>query len=265
MKHKMGENSHRFIKCRREDHIFWITLHRPEVLNALHPPSHEELDSAFDAFQEDPDLWIAILTGAGEKSFCVGNDLKFQATHGPEKVVMPKSGFGGITRRFDCNKPIIAAVNGIALGGGFEMALACDIIIAANNAVFGLPEPRVGMMARTGIHRLVRSIPSHVAMSMILTGRRITADEAARIGLVCEVIPRKHLETTALKWADEVLQCAPLAVRASKQAVRLGLQRDLETSLTSAYPLEEHMKHSHDFIEGPKAYVEKRKPEWKGR
>lgn len=260
----MGENKYKFIRCKRQGHVYWIILNRPEVLNALHPPAHEELDAAFNVFQDDPELWIAILTGIGEKSFCVGNDLKFQAAHAPQQVVLPKSGFGGITRRYDCDKPIIAAVNGIALGGGFEMALACDIIISSDNAVFGLPEPRVGMMARTGVHRLVRAVPSYVAMSMILTGRRITADEAKRIGVVCEVIPGKHLEKTATKWADEVLQCAPLAVRASKQAVRLGLHKALEASLEAIYPLEEKMRHSQDFIEGPRAYVEKRNPEWKG-
>lgn len=144
------------------------------------------------------------------------------------------------------------------------MALACDIIISADNAVFGLPEPKVGMMARTGIHRLARCISYNMAMSLILTGRRITAHEAHRLGVVCEVVSSEHLEKTAEKWVDEIMSCAPLAVRASKQAVRLGLHRSLDEALVSTYPLETEMKQSQDLLEGPKAFVEKRKPVWKG-
>lgn len=256
---------YQFIKYEKKGHMLWVTINRPEVLNALHPPASEELDKAFDDFQRDPGLWVAILKGAGEQAFCAGNDLKFQAKEGAKRVTLPKSGFGGITRRFDCYKPIVAAVNGFVLGGGFEIALACDIIVAGENAIFGLPEPRVGMMAATGVHRLTRHILYHLAMSLILTGRRISAQEAFRIGIVSEVVPLGKLVEAAEKWANEILECAPLAVRACKQAVNLGLTKSLEEALSTTYLLEGEMKESQDYVEGPKAFAEKRRPAWKGR
>ncbi len=253
-----------YVKFEKKGKLVWITINRPEVLNALHPPANEELDHAFDVFQNDPDLWVAIITGAGEKAFCVGNDLKFQAKEGGGKVVMPKGGFGGITRRFDCFKPVIAAVNGIALGGGFEIVLASDIVISAQHGFFGLPEPRVGMIPRTGLHRLIRQIPYHLAKSIILTGRKISAVEAQTVGIVSEVVPLGKLKSAAEEWAEEILQCSPLAIRACKQAIQMGLKQNLEAALGLTYPLEEIMKESEDYQEGPRAFVEKRKPQWKG-
>ena len=144
----------------KDESIAYVTLNRPEVMNALHPPAHEELWEVWYDFRDDPDVWVAILTGAGERAFSAGNDLKYQAAHAgePTPVLLP-GGFGGITNRFDCNKPIIAAVNGYALGGGFEIALACDIIIAAEQARFGLPEPTVGLAPGAGgVHRLPRQV-----------------------------------------------------------------------------------------------------------
>src|SRR5262249_47666981 len=170
---------------------------------------------AWDDFAADPDAWVAILTGSGEKAFSAGNDLKWTATHGMPRI--PRSGFGGITARFDLWKPVIAAVNGFALGGGLEMALACDIIVAAEHATRGLPEPRVGLMAAAGgVHRLPRSIPHKIAMGLMLTARRITAAEAARLGLVNEVVPGKDLMAAAERWAFEIRECSPLAVQATK-------------------------------------------------
>jgi enoyl-CoA hydratase/carnithine racemase len=256
---------YRFIKTKKKGHLLRVTINRPEVMNALHSPAHEELDRAFDDFQYDPELWVAILTGAGEKAFSVGDDLKYRSEEGNDKVAMPKSGFGGITRRFDFFKPIIAAVNGFALGGGFEIALACDIVIAAENAIFGLPEPRVGMIAATGVHRLPRHVPYHLAMSLILTGKKFPAKEALRMGIVSDVVPRVKLADAAEKWADEILECAPLAVRACKEAVNVGLRRDLYEALNNTYALDEAMKRSEDYVEGPRAFAEKRKPNWKGR
>src|SRR5271167_1277413 len=153
-----------------------VTLNRPEVLNALHADANDELAAVWDEFAARPDLWVGIITGAGERAFSAGNDLKVQAAgrRGPR----PKTGFAGITHRFDLDKPLIAAVGGVAMGGGFETALACDIIIAAENAVFALPEPRVGLIAGGGgVHRLPRTIPIKKAMGMILTGRRVGARE----------------------------------------------------------------------------------------
>jgi enoyl-CoA hydratase/carnithine racemase len=247
-----------------------VTINRPEVLNALHPPANGELDRAFNDFSEDPDTWVAIITGAGDRAFSAGNDLKWQAEHGGDAVRRGldslRGGFGGITRRFDCFKPMIAAVNGFALGGGFEIVLACDMVVAAEHAAFGLPEPRVGLMAGAGgVHRLPRQIPYHLAMGMMLTGRRISAQEAQEMGLVNEVVPLEALMSAAERWAAEVLECAPLSVRASKEAALKGLELPLEAALRNVYPGMYTMTYSADYVEGPRAFAEKRKPQWKGR
>src|SRR5205807_4297293 len=175
-------------------------------MNALHHDANVELSEIFNDFKQDEDSWIAILTGAGERAFSAGNDLKATAaaTARGEKRPDKMPPFGGITSTFECNKPLIAAVNGIALGGGFEIALACDIIIAADHARFGLPEPRVGLIAGAGgMHRLPAQVPLKLAMGMLLTGKQITAQEAYRIGLVNEVVPSPELITAAERWANE--------------------------------------------------------------
>src|SRR6185436_4585068 len=157
------------IQYEKKGRIAYITINRPEVMNALHPPANQELSQAFDDFAADAESWVAIITGAGEKAFSAGNDLKFQAQHGMGSVTMGNGGFGGLTARFDLFKPVIAAVNGLALGGGFEIALAADIIVAADHARFGLPEPKVGLAALAGgMHRLPRQVPLKVAMGMML-------------------------------------------------------------------------------------------------
>jgi len=250
----------------KKDRIAYITINRPEVMNSLHIPAHQELAEIWADFRDDPDVWVAIFTGAGDKAFSAGNDLKYAAAHSDAPhPPMPPGGFGGITNRFECWKPIIAAVNGYALGGGLEMALACDIIIAAEHARFGLPEPTVGLIALTGgVHRLPRQIPLKVAMGMLLTGRHITAQEAYRIGLVNEVVPLSELMPTAQKWAQEILRCAPLAVRASKEAAYRGLELPLSAAMNVNYLEQQRMLASEDFLEGPRAFSEKRPPQWKG-
>jgi|Deesub1362A_J573_1020465.scaffolds.fasta_scaffold00042_99 enoyl-CoA hydratase/carnithine racemase len=259
-----------FIRVEKKDHITIVTINRPEVRNALHPPACKEMDEAFNEFCEDPDAWVAIVTGEGDKAFCAGNDLKWQAQHGYEALRKGldslKGGFGGITRRFDCFKPIIAAVNGLALGGGFEIVLACDLIVAAEHASFGLPEPRVGLMAGAGgVHRLPRHIPYHLAMGMILTGRRFSAQEAEAMGLVNEVVPSKELMAAAQRWASEILECSPLAVRASKEAALRGMDMGLQEAIGTVFPGMTILRESEDAVEGPRAFAEKRKPRWKGR
>jgi enoyl-CoA hydratase/carnithine racemase len=259
-----------FICVEKKGHITIVTINRPEVMNALHPPASKEMDDAFNDFAADPDAWVAILTGAGDKAFSAGNDLKWQAQHGGEALHNAmqglKGGLGGITLRFDLFKPIIAAVNGLALGGGFECALACDIIVASENASFGLPEPTVGMIAGAGgVHYLPRAIPYHLAMGMMMTARRITAQEALQMGLVNQVVPLEQLMSTAESWAERILACSPLAIRASKEAALKGLAMPLEQAAKTRFPAQVALYQSEDFVEGPKAFAEKRKPQWKGR
>ena len=254
-----------FCKLEREGHILIVTLNRPEVRNSLHPPANQELAKIFDEFVADAELWVAIITGAGDKAFCAGNDLKNTAAGG--KFELPDSGFAGLTHRFDNTKPVIAAVNGVAMGGGFEIALACDLIVAAEEAVFALPEPRVGLAALAGgLHRLPRQIPLKRAMGIILTGRRVSAVEARELGIVNEVVPRAELMSAARRWADDILACAPLSVRGSKQAAMGGLNHaSLEEAINSRYDSLGAMIHSEDFREGPRAFVEKRPPRWQGK
>lgn len=246
--------------------ILVVTIQRPELRNALHRPASLELEQVFNRFEADPDLWLAIITGAGDKAFCAGNDLKYQAAG--NDTTMPASGFGGLTARLNMTKPVIAAVNGIAMGGGFEIALACDLIVAAENAVFALPEPHVGLAATAGgLLRLSRHLPLKQAMGLALTGRRVPAQEALAMGLVNEVVPQGHALEGALRWADNVLAGAPLAVRAAKVLVHHGLA---EPSLERSYPVQRTLPAvaalyaSCDKIEGPKAFAEKRKPVWTG-
>lgn len=253
-----------FIRYEKGDRIAIVTINRPEVMNALHPPANEELDRVWNDFSADPDVWVALLTGEGDKAFSTGNDLKWTAERGMPD--MPKNGFGGITRRYDLVKPVIAAVNGFALGGGLEMALACDVIVAAEHARLGLPEPRVGLMAADGgVHRLPRHIPLKIGMGMLLTGRHVTAAEAHRWGLVNEVVPGPALLEAARRWALEMAECAPLSLQATKEAALGGLGRPLPEAMSSPYPATTRLFASEDAKEGPRAFAERRKPVWKGR
>lgn len=255
-----------FIRVETDGHLLTLTIDRPQVRNALHPPACQEMAKAFDDFEADPDLWVAIVTGAGDAAFCAGNDLKHSARDGFDPTAFPSTGFGGLTHRFECAKPIFAAVNGLALGGGFELALACDLIVAAEGASFGLTEPRVGGIALGGgLHRLPRQIGHKTALGMILTGRRIDAEEARILGLVLEVVPGVELLGAARRWAGQILECAPLSVRASKQVVMGGLGRPLRDAMEATYPAIEELLRSEDFREGARAFAAKRKPDWRGR
>ena len=261
--------TYQYLKYEKKERIAYVTINRPERMNSLHPPAHHEFWEVFCDFRDDPEMWVAIITGAGDKAFSAGNDLKYQAEGaavGRQTKPGPPGGFAGITDRFGCYKPIIAAVNGYALGGGFEIALACDIIIAAEHARFGLPEPTVGLNAGAGgIHRLPRQIPLKIAMGMLLTGRHITAEEAYRVGIANEVAPLADLMTTAEKWAADIIRCAPLSVGSSKEGAMKGLDMSLDAAMHEDFPIAQQMRASEDFIEGPLAFSEKRPPNWKGK
>lgn len=251
----------------RDGKLLIVTINRPERMNALHPPANEELEQVFDDFAADAELWVAILTGAGDRAFSAGNDLRWQAEG--NSISVPKSGFAGLTSRWDLDKPVIAAVNGVAMGGGFEIALACDIIIASETATFALPEPRVGLAALAGgLHRLPRAIGVKRAMAMILTARRISAAEGKELGFVAEVTAPQDLLRTAREWATQVCELSPMSVRASKEAVYRGLdEASLEAAIRgqNRYPAVAALFTSEDFKEGPLAFAQKRPPQWKGR
>jgi len=253
-----------FCLVEKKDHIMTVRINRPDRLNALHPPGNAELGEVFDEFAEDSDMWVAIITGEG-RGFSAGNDLRYQA-EGGERVPMPR-GFGGLTSRFDLNKPVIAAVNGVSMGGGFEIALACDLIIASEKAMFALPEPKVGLAALAGgLNRLPKQIGPKRALGMILTGRHVTSQEGKELGFVNEVVPHEELMDAAMRWANQILECAPLSIRASKDVVYKSLDSaSLQDSMEAQYDSVKAMVGSEDFVEGPKAFSEKRPPNWQGK
>src|SRR5262249_22349743 len=219
----MGQYS----KVETDGRLLIVTLNRPEVYNALHPMANQELSDVFDEFAANPKLWVAIIPGPGDKAFCAGNALKYHAelrAKTGQRPVSPPKGFGGLTNRHDLDKPVIAAVNGVAMGGGFEIALACDIIIASDQAKFALPEPRVGLAAGAGgMQRLSRQVPLKQAMGMMLTGRHVSAQEGYELGFVTTVVPHAKVMDEARRWAGQILECSPMSIRATKQVVMRSL------------------------------------------
>jgi len=257
--------NYEYSNVEKDGKLWVITLNRPERMNALHSPAHFELEEIFNEFSTDPDAWVAIITGSGERAFCAGNDLRYQAEGG--KLERNPMGFAGLTSRFDLKKPIIAAVNGVAMGGGFEIALACDLIIASENARFALPEPKVGLAALAGgMHRLPRQIGMKRAMGMMLTGRTVEAQEGLSLGFVNEVVAHQDLMESAKKWAESIIECSPTSVRTTKDVAMSGLSHaSVETAMEQKYDSVLDLFKGEDFVEGPLAFSEKRKPNWTGK
>ncbi len=255
--------SYEFIKTEKQGHILIVTMNRPEVYNAVHVDMHNEMAACWDDFAADQDLWVAVLTGAGDKAFCAGNDLKATAAGG-SKAKMTPSGFAGLSSRFDLEKPIIAAVNGFAMGGGFETALSCDIILASDQAKFALPEVKVGFFAAaSGVQRLSRYIGRLAAQELMFTGRTIMADEALSLGCVNEVHAAADLMQKAMEKAEQLCSVSPSAVKATKRVLNDMYARDgMQDSIAYSRDVIADLSKTEDFKEGVQAFVEKRKPKW---
>jgi enoyl-CoA hydratase/carnithine racemase len=255
----------------QDDRIVTITINRPEAMNSIDPETHRELIDAWLRFRDDPDAWVGILTGAGPKAFSAGADLKklIPQAFGPGGGGGRSHndyGLGGITRGLEIWKPLIAAVNGYALAGGLELALACDLRVAAEHATFGLTEVRWAIMPGAGgTQRLPRFVPPAKAMEMILTGEPVSAAEAYRIGLVNAVVPAAEVLPTARRWARTITERGPLAVRAAKEAIVRGMSLPLADGLRLEAFLSGTLRGTEDAAEGPRAFAEKRKPVFRAR
>ncbi len=260
--------SYEFIEVTKDERVTHVTLNRPDVMNAINPQMHDELQAAFDTFAADDEQFLCVVRGAGDRAFCAGSDLKAIA-FADGRNPYPADGYAGLIERYDLNKPIIAAVDGFALGGGFEIALACDVIIATDRSSFGLPEPLVGAVALGGgVHRLARQIGLKQAMGMVLTADRVSAEQGYQLGFVNEVVPVEDFEECVAGWCERILRCAPLSLAASKEAIMKGLdEASLEAAMTNQedYPAFYKWRRSEDAREGPKAFAEKRAPNWTGR
>ncbi|NPD66553.1 enoyl-CoA hydratase [Lichenicola cladoniae] len=249
-----------------------LTINRPLALNAMDSHAHLALSNALTACEGDDTIRVIVLSGAGEKAFSAGRDLKEIAAErgldpaGRAELAARWSAVRRLTDRQDITKPILARVRGIAFGGGFEIALACDLIIAAEDARFALPEPRRGLIPTAGgVHRLPRQLPMKAAMGLLLTGRELDAAGAHALGLVNAVVPVAELDAEVDRWIADILACAPLSLRAIKQCVAEGLGRPLSAALAAHYPLEAVRQGSDDAREGPRAFAAKRAPVWTGR
>lgn len=256
------------LKLVQRGQVLEIVLERPKA-NAIDAKTSREMGKVFAAFRDDPGLRVAILTGSGERFFSAGWDLTAAAEGEAIDGDYGVGGFGGLAELFDLNKPVIAAVNGLAVGGGFELALACDLVIAADHAEFFLPEVFVGVLADAASIRLPQRLPYAIAMEMLLTGRRMSAQEALHWGLVNAVVTKEGLMAKARDYAETIIQAAPLAIAALKEVIRATQALDIQSSYAKMRSGElknyQAMLSSEDALEGPKAFAEKRKPEWKAK
>ncbi len=255
------------IDYKKEGKIAIFTINRPEALNSMNVQALRELGEAMANFRDDPEVWVGIITGAGERAFCAGADIRDMLPFMKEHIqsqpwAVPDTPMRGLALW----KPLIAAINGLALGGGLEIALACDIRIASEKARLGVPEVTLGLMPGWGgTQRLPRMVPWCKAAQMLFTGKPVDAQEAYRIGLVNIVVPPEAVMPTAKEWAGVICQAGPLAVRAAKEAMIRGSSMTLEDGLRLENALEAYVTHTEDFTEGSTAFVEKRKPVYKAK
>ena len=243
-----------------------VTLDRPDRMNAVDAATDTALNGIWDAVEADPAVRCVVLTGAGERAFCAGADMKEDGPGGLAYWARSnRHGFGGIALAGRVSVPIVGRINGLALGGGFEMALGCDILVAAESATFGLPEPRVGRLPLDAMATLPRRLPRALAMGILLTGRRIGAAEALAAGLVNEVAPDADLDEAVEHWVADILACAPLSLRAIKRRVADTAHLAEAEARRAALPSLVAALESEDADEGVAAFREKRAPIWKGR
>ena len=254
------------LKYEKTGHIAIFTLNRPEAMNAQNPEMFHRMHDSMIDFRDDPDLWVAIITGAGDKAFSAGADIKETLPLLRERRNEADGVASTIIRGLEIWKPFIAAVNGIAYGGGCELALACDLRIASENARFAQAEVRVGAMAGGGgTQRLTRAIPSCKAAEILLLGKIVDAQEALQMGLINEVVPLEQLMPKAMEYAETICQWAPLAIRATKEAMVRGAGMTLDDGLRLEMLLFNQITTTEDFEEGIRAFREKRKPNFRGK
>jgi enoyl-CoA hydratase/carnithine racemase len=258
----------RGIRYELDDHVARVTIDRPEVLNALDPAAKSRLYEVLGEIDADRRVRVVVVTGAGDRAFCVGDDMSADAIDQTGLEFwssLDPNGFGGLSLRQSLDVPVIARVNGYAVGGGMEMVLGCDIIVAAEHAQLGLTEPRVGRIPLDGgVAQLVRRIPYTQAMGLLVTGRRVPAAQLHRMGLINDVVPHDRLDATVQGWVDDILACAPLSVRAIKQMVTRTAHLSAREAQAVRLPAVMEALDSEDSAEGVLAFQEKRVPHWRG-